>query len=163
MRENRWGLATEMIFVLTVITVLKEWIFPFYIWRFFPSGDLAALMLEWMMILVSVMTCFIYLGLGSTAKHIYGLRRREGWMVFAAVHIPLFLTGFIPFLPSSVFAIWYGLVGDGVQLFTQTSWLIHPGTIILLLCVLFLTGRGLKVVEEKPSRTGVADRKVRGS
>ncbi|MFC4078075.1 hypothetical protein [Salinithrix halophila] len=168
MNENERAMAVEAGFVIGAVIALKEWIFPFFIWRFFPTGDLAALMLEWMMIMVSVITCVIYLGLGSSARHLHGLSLNRSVFLFLSSHLPLILlcspiSRQIPFLSPVHEAAkdWGGLIGDGLQLFhplLEWDLPLLPGGMAL---VLFLTGRFVQVVDE--SQRTVSSRQQPGT
>lgn len=155
MRGSRRGLIAEMIFVLASVMMLKEWVFPFFVWRLFPTGDLAAQMLEWMMIMVGVITCFIYLGLGSSSKYFLHLSGKEGVYVFCLVHLPFPLIEWsglnaVPGLVwlDSVGQSWSGLIGDGMKLFIPMSWAHSAGWLTLFTLFLFIVGRRLKVEDE---------------
>lgn len=151
MRGRTGALAVEMVFVLTWVMMLKEWVFPFFITRWFPAADTASRMLEWILIVISVITCLIYVGLGSSARNHHGLGAASSLMVFLAIHLPLLLPDFLlAFSWIGLADAWWGLVGDGLQLFTPARWTFHPFTLGMVTCLLFLFGRRVKVVERKP-------------
>lgn len=169
MRGSRRGLIAEMVFVLASVMVLKEWVFPFFIWRLFPTGDMAAQMLEWMMIIVSVITCFIYLGLGSSSKHFLHLTRKEGVYVFCLLHLPFPLMEWsgLNAVPGSVWLdsigqSWSGLIGDGMKLFIPLSWIHSAGWLTLFTLFLFMVGRRLKVEDETRKQAGLIREKEPG-
>lgn len=137
-----WRLGIEMLFVLSAIIVLKIWVFPFFISIWFPTDDLAAMLQEWTAIMVGIITCFIYLGLGSSAKHVYQLSKREAAAVFLAVHLPGILW------PKELYGAWVGLLEDLVRLFLSQS--AFYGIDFLIICFgLFLLGRGIRVRDEE--------------
>ncbi|SEN28339.1 hypothetical protein [Lihuaxuella thermophila] len=137
-----WRLGMEMLFVLSAIIVLKIWVFPFFISIWFPADDLAAMLQEWTVIMVGIITCFIYLGLGSSAKHVYQLSKREAAAVFLTVHFPVVLWA------GELYETWVGLIKDLVQLFLSPSSLY--GIYFLTACfALFLLGRGIRVKDEQ--------------
>ncbi|PTX59918.1 hypothetical protein C8P63_11063 [Melghirimyces profundicolus] len=160
MRGRAARLAMEMGFVLASVAALKEWVFPFFIWQWFPAADTASAMLEWILIVVGVITCFLYLGLGSSSKYIYGLAPVSSLGVFLAVHLPLLL----PLLLREnshawwwhrIPAAWGALIGDGVELFTPDRWEMDPLSVSAFSCLLFLMGRWVKVEgEERVRRIG---------
>lgn len=155
MRGRIGGLATEMLFVLSAVGCLKEWVFPFFIWQWFPSADTASQMLEWVFIVVGVMTLFIYIALGSSAKNSYGLTTVSSLGVYLAIHLPLLLVAPTGGNPSAALwwqklsVSWWGLIGEGVELFVPARWMFHPYTIFLLAGGLFLLGRWVRVVDEE--------------
>jgi hypothetical protein len=58
----RWGrFGFEVAFVLSMMILLKEWIFPFFISIWFPTNELSAWMYDWTVIMVGIITFFIYL------------------------------------------------------------------------------------------------------
>lgn len=164
MDGSRWRLALEMTFVLGTAFILKEWFFPFIIWSWFQTTDLAATLLEWTSIMSGVISYFIYVGLGSSAKYGYGLRPQESFFIFLAFHFPLWL-GFlsyggqpIPFFPFLA-AGWYSLTTEWLHLFTSASLLHHPAMTVLLSFFLFSFGHLIQVTEQR-RRIPMKTRKV---
>ncbi|SDW59424.1 hypothetical protein SAMN05444487_104218 [Marininema mesophilum] len=155
MKGSRRGLAIEIGFVLTTVIVLKEWVFPYFIWRFFPTGDMAARMGEWMMIIVGVITCIIYLGLGSTSRQLYRLSVIEAIQVFALIHLPLLIVGWLNLPTTQLFTLiqgggeaWSRLIGDGIRLFEPSLSLNLMLLSEWIALILFLCGRNLRVLED---------------
>jgi hypothetical protein len=143
-----WRLGIEMLFVLSAIIVLKIWVFPFFISIWFPTDDLAAMLQQWTAIMVGIITCFIYLGLGSSAKHVYQLSKREAAAVFFAVHLPGVLWA------GKLYGTWVGLVEDLVRLFL--SQFTFYGIYFFMVCFgLFLLGRGIRVRDEEQMKEQV--------
>lgn len=150
MRGRTGALAVEMVFVLASVMMLKEWVFPFFIAQWFPVADTASQMLEWILIVVGVITCFIYMGLGSSARNHHGLGAASSLAVFSAIHLPLLLPDVLSALPwTGLSDAWWGLIGDGLRLFTPDRWTFHPFTLGMMACMLFLFGRRVKVVERE--------------
>lgn len=136
-----WRLGIEMLFVLSAIIVLKIWVFPFFISIWFPTDDLAAMLQEWTVIMVGIITCFIYLGLGSSAKHVYQLSKREAAAVFLAVHLPVLW-------PGKLYETWVDLFGDLVRLFLS-QFTFYGAYFLLASFGLFLLGRGIRVRDQE--------------
>ncbi|PTM58694.1 hypothetical protein C8J48_1282 [Desmospora activa DSM 45169] len=151
----------EMVFVLTAIILLKEWVFPWLIWQWFPIGDDAARMLEWMVMMVAVVTCYAYAGFGSISAHVYGQSTSNSMVMWGLLHLPV-LVSLTPLnvpLLNEVTHTWYGLIGDGLRLFIPK---LPPesGIIPLIALLFFWAGRAIKVsegnVEKQQQRQGRA-------
>ncbi len=129
MKGRAGAMAVEMVFVLASVILLKEWVFPFFISQWFPQADTASQMLEWILLVIGVITCFIYIGLGSSAWNHHGLKVGPSLAVFLAVHFPLLLPA-LSTVPGIVFTdVWSGLIGDGLRLFNPARWTFHPVTL----------------------------------
>lgn len=152
MKGRAGAMAVEMVFVLASVILLKEWVFPFFISQWFPQADTASQMLEWILLVIGVITCFIYIGLGSSAWNHHGLKVGPSLAVFLAVHFPLLLPA-LSIVPGIVFTdVWSGLIGDGLRLFNPARWTFHPVTLGGLTCLLFLLGRRIRVTEGESRR-----------
>ncbi|WP_142504240.1 hypothetical protein [Melghirimyces algeriensis] len=150
------ALALEMVFVPVIIMMLKEWVYPFFIWKWFPVADTASTVLEWVLIVVTVIGCFAYIGFGSSARHIYKLSLPSSIGIYLVIHLPLVLpvilmeAGWsVPSLWKDLSLLWWGLIGDGIRLFTPDRWVFHPLTLCFLTALLFLCGRNVYVEEEE--------------
>ncbi|SFS94637.1 hypothetical protein [Marininema halotolerans] len=159
MKGSRRGLSVEIGFVLAMVLILKEWVFPYFIWRFFPTGDMAAKMGEWMVIIVGVILCVIYLGLGSTSRQIYQLSLTQALQVFALIHLPLWLIGGLPLTLMKPLTwiqeagkAWSRLIGDGLRLFDPSLSIDLMFLSAWVALCLFLCGRNLRVSEEASGR-----------
>ncbi|MDR6224489.1 hypothetical protein [Desmospora profundinema] len=145
------ALTGEMLFVLGAVLLLKEWVFPWLIWQWFPMGDDAARMLEWMVIMVAVVTCFSYIGFGSVSAHFHGTSGKEAAAVWLLIHLPLIAAAFSPLhsapLLGEISHAWNGLIGDGLRLFAPK--LPLESVIVPLMTLFFFwLGRGIRVSEE---------------
>lgn len=145
----------EITFILVVVLLLKEWVFPWLIWLWFPTGDDAARMLEWMVIMVGVITLFAYAGFGSVSAHGYQLSGIEATVTWFLIHLPLAVIFFsplrtIPWL-NDIFHAWNGLIGDGLRLFIPELPL-ETGLIPLICLLFFWMGRSIRVLE-KPEQS----------
>ncbi|MFD1426088.1 hypothetical protein JOD24_002895 [Kroppenstedtia sanguinis] len=154
MKGRAGALAVEMIFVLVSVILLKEWVFPFFISQWFPQADIASQMLEWILLVIGVITCFIYVGLGSSAWNHHGLKAGSSLGVFLMIHLPLLVPIVGSEVPGMAFTdAWSGLIGDGLRLFHPARWTFHPVTLGGIACLLFLLGRKIRVTERKPGRS----------
>ncbi|MFD1395024.1 hypothetical protein ACFQ49_00420 [Kroppenstedtia eburnea] len=153
MKGRAGALAVEMVFVLASVIWLKEWVFPFFISQWFPQADTASQMLEWILLVIGVITCFIYVGLGSSAWNHHGLKAGPSLGVFLVIHLPLLLPVALSAVPGTAFTdAWSGLIGDGLRLFNPARWTFHPVTLGVITCLLFLLGRRIRVTEREPRR-----------
>ncbi|MBA4496056.1 hypothetical protein ACFO25_16655 [Paenactinomyces guangxiensis] len=141
-----WRLGLETLFVISVIIILKMWVFPFFISIWFPTDDLSALMQEWTVLIVGMITCFVYLGLGSSAKHVYQFSAIRAAALFFIIHLQWLLPVF--FLFNDIITVWLRLIGDFVSLFSPGQSFSYPYFVIVYLG-LFLLGRGIRVKDEK--------------
>lgn len=148
-KGKRTSLIGEMVFVLVIILLLKEWVFPWLIWQWFPIGDDAARMLEWMVIMVAVVTCFAYAGFGSVSAHIYGNSATTSTAVWGLLHLPV-LASFTPLhaipLLREIAHTWNGLIGDGMRLFIPEL-PAESGVVPMIALLFFWMGRVVKVSE----------------
>ena len=154
-------LMAEMVFVLASVAFLKEWLFPLFIRYWFTDAELASAQLERTAILTGAITALIYAGLGSAAKHVYGLSYARSLGAFAAVHAPV-LIGWAPPLASlsilrSVRFTWEGLMGDALGLFRLMDPDLLAGATILLTLLLYTAGRGVRIVDRE--QRGETDRR----
>ncbi|EGK13947.1 hypothetical protein HMPREF9374_0480 [Desmospora sp. 8437] len=101
MKGRAGALAVEMVFVLASVIWLKEWVFPFFISQWFPQADTASQMLEWILLVIGVITCFIYVGLGSSAWNHHGLKAGPSLGVFLVIHLPLLLPVALSAVPGT--------------------------------------------------------------
>lgn len=137
----------ETTFVVTMIMLLKSWIFPFFIYIWFPTNDLSSLMLEWTVLMVGMITCFIYLGLGSSAKYVHQLSIMESFFLFLLIHVPLFLLGFSGW--SEIHLVWQNLIGDLFALFAPEQ-MISEIQLFFIYLLFFLMGRIIQVKDQEP-------------
>ncbi|WP_044640224.1 hypothetical protein [Risungbinella massiliensis] len=133
----------ECSLVLASLISLKTWVFPFFISIWFPTNDLASLMMEWTVIMTGIVTLFLYFSLGSVAKQVYRFRSNEASLVLAVLHLPLFF----PLL--GVFSDeWQRLLTDLFSLFSFNL-LDWPGSQIWICWSAFLLGRKIKIMEKE--------------
>lgn len=167
MDGKRWRLGVEMTFVLSTAFILKEWFFPFIIWSWFQTTDLASTLLEWTAIMSGIVSWFIYLGLGSSAKYGYGLRFRDSFFVFLTLHLPLWM-GFISYgdQPIPILHLfsngWYSLTTEWLHLFLSSSLIDHPAIPWLLSFSLFALGHLIQITEKRMLNRSEEKRKVVG-
>lgn len=141
-----WRFTLEFFFVLICIFILKIWVFPFFISIWFPISDLTELLHEWTLLMVGVITLFVYIGLGSTAKWNFHLSWKEASLLFFLYHLPLFI------LPwewvQQIKLNWIHLVGE---LFILFGWKEFGAsfTILTTVWVMFLLGRMMKIKEKE--------------
>lgn len=161
----RWRLGIEMTFVLSAAFILKEWFFPFIIWFWFQTTDLASTLLEWTAIMCGVVSWFIYLGLGSSAKYGYKLRLRDSFFVFLTFHLPLWI-GFISYgdQPIPILHLfangWYRLTTEWLHLFFSTPLIDHPTIPWLLSFSLFIVGHLIQITEKRMPKISKEKRKA---
>lgn len=141
--QRSWRWAIEACFVLVSITLLKIWVFPFFISIWFPTNDLSSLMLEWTLIMVGIITCFIYIGLGSSAKFSHHLSLSEAIICFIIIHSPLFFADLL-----EIKTWWENMIGDLLALFFPKQSL-SMGLLFFIYFSLFLLGRGVQVKESR--------------
>jgi hypothetical protein len=146
-------LMAEMAFVLVSVAFLKEWLFPLFIGYWFTDAELVSVQLERTAILTGTITAIIYAGLGSSAKHGYGLSYAQSLGAFAAVHAPV-LIGWIPAPDSLSFLrfirlTWEGLLGDALGLFRLMEPDLLPAATLLLTLLLYTAGRGVRIEDRK--------------
>ncbi|TCS93380.1 hypothetical protein [Hazenella coriacea] len=157
--QRYWRWWIEATFVLISITLLKIWVFPFFISIWFPTNDLSSLMLEWTLIMVGIITCFIYIGLGSSAKFSHRLSLSEAIICFFIIHIPLLLPEWAGML--EIKTGWKNMIGDLFALFFPKQSL-PLGLMFSIYFSLFLFGRGIQVQEtydqERDSLTKVTQK-----
>lgn len=164
MRERVGALVTEMAFVIVSVAILKEWLFPFLIRHWFTDAELVSAQLELTAILTGAITALLYMGLGSTAKHVYGLSYISSLGVFAAVHAPV-LAGWI-FVGDSLPIVghlrltWEGLLGDALGLFRVMEPGYLPSAVLLLSLLLYTAGRKIRI-EDRQEKRGQENRRVR--
>lgn len=133
----------ECSFVLLTILTLKIWVFPFFITLWYPTDDLSAQMMEWTVIMVGVVTLFLYLGLGSISKHVYHFGSHEASCLLAVLHLPLF------FPLAGIFSDeWNHLLNDLMSLFS-IDLLEFPGSQVWICWTLFLLGRKIALSNKK--------------
>lgn len=136
----------ESAFVIINLILLKVWVFPFFISIWFPTNDLASMMLEWTVIMVGIVTLFLYFSLGSIAKHIYHFRSNEASLLLAILHLPLFF----PVL-GVISDEWNRLLTDLFSLFSLDL-LEWPSSQIWICWGLFLLGRRVVLVDQKEQK-----------
>ncbi|SFJ58646.1 hypothetical protein [Thermoflavimicrobium dichotomicum] len=149
-REYIW-LGIEAFFVLMAMILLKIWIFPFFISIWFPTGDLSSQMFTWTMLIMAVMTCFIYLGLGSQAKYLYRLSHSEAIFFFLLFHLLFYLPN--PYL-ESVQIHWLRLGGDLIFLFSLQPVPFSLQWVVFFYLLFFQIGRSIQVLENQKGRRG---------
>lgn len=132
----------EAVFVISALIVLKLWVFPFFIHLWFQE---VLPIPDWTMLVFGVVTCVLYIGLGSTAKHIYGLPWIGAMIGFLSLHALMLLN--LPFIKEAAGA-WQGLLLDGISLFLPKQTL-SPLFISLIYAGLFIVGRGVAVPERE--------------
>ncbi len=149
-KQNYLRLGCEAIFVLKAIIILKSWIFPFFISIWFPIDDLSSQMIHWTVLMVGVVICFLYLGLGSLSKFGYDLTTWDAFCFFLFFHLPFFL----PFsFMQEAKEIWLRLFGDFLSLFlAQVPFSISPNGIVFFYFLLFFLGRKIQVLEQSAER-----------
>lgn len=130
--------ALEASFVISTLLLLKLWVFPFFIHLWFQGVEPIP---EWTMLIFAVVSCVIYIGLGSSAKYIYGLPWIGALFGVIALHVPLFFS-------KEALAVWQGLLFDGLSLFLPKQTL---SSLLLSSIYLgfFLLGRGVFVKEKE--------------
>lgn len=138
--------AFEASFILSALILLKLWVFPFFIHLWFQG---VAPIPEWTMLIFAVVTCIVYIGLGSTAKHVYSLPWTGSVLGFVALHAPFFLN--FPFI-KGVSSAWQGLVSDGLSLFLPKH-ILSPFLLASIYAGLFILGRGVVVQEKEEGQT----------
>lgn len=144
MKEKPLMWMMEAAFVIGMLMLLKKWVFPFFIWQWFGSGDSASNILIGTHIAVAVVTAMVYMGLGSVSKEVYGLPLASALMMESLLHAVFF----VPIWPwmAVIRESWIGLLGDGVHLFVST---FRPSYLEMWLgCTgLLMVGRTLRVRE----------------
>jgi glucose-6-phosphate-specific signal transduction histidine kinase len=159
MRKESGQFAVEMAFVLTMVWLLKEWVFPFWISKLFQNGDATAMMTEWMILMVAVITGIVYIGLGSSAKYQHALSFSNATLIFAAVHGTYWLSGtFFPLIREGC----TGLLGDGIRLFAGGRE-VEPLIIVTACYLLFLLGRKVNVKESSYTHRQTQTRSIQKS
>jgi hypothetical protein len=155
-KQNYLRLGCEAIFVLKAIIILKSWIFPFFISIWFPIDDLSSQMIHWTVLMVGVVTCFLYLGLGSLSKFGYHFTSRDALFFFTFFHLPFFLP--ISFMKEAK-ETWLSLFGDFLSLFfAQVPFSVSQNGIFFFYLLLFFLGRKVQVMEEESE---IVEKKVR--
>ncbi|RAL22614.1 hypothetical protein [Thermoflavimicrobium daqui] len=148
-REYFW-FACEAFLVLMMIIVLKIWVFPFFISIWYPTDDVSSQMMMWTVLIISVITCFIYLGLGSSAKYTYGFSFLKAVCLFIIFHLPLFIP--LAFLEKMKID-WLRLFGDFLFLFSVGDFIAFSlEWMILVYFLFFLAGRKVEVRDQKKTR-----------
>lgn len=141
----RYGrFLSEILFVITMLMLLKSWLFPLFISIWFPADDHSSYILEWVDVMMGLFSVFIYIGFGSIAKHIYHLSVKEAAFLFLCFHLPLFIPKF-PFL-----TYWEALLSDALNLF-HSPLSLHTWQLFFLYYFLYSVGRMVHVVEHKHS------------
>lgn len=143
-RYAKW--CIELIFVISFLLVLKRWVFPFFISIWFGGGGISSTLYDWTMIIVGIISLFIYFGLGSTARYTYQLRLWGSVGIFLLMHLLLFIPGVSLF--GELRESWYGLVKDMLSLFLPKL-SIPALTMFPLYFACFLLGRMVYVTEQE--------------
>jgi hypothetical protein len=140
----RWGrFSVEVAFVISMITVLKGWVFPFFISIWFPTNELSSRMYDWTAIVVGMITCFIYFSFGSVTKYEYHFSWLEGILFFSFLHFFMIFEVFGEFSRQ-----WGHLFGDLITLFIP---FVHLEGLQLFFIYLFffLLGKGVRIREKE--------------
>jgi hypothetical protein len=141
-RYGRLGVETGI--VIAVLIGLKVWFFPLIIALWFPGSPLAERLTEWTVIMVGIITLFIYLGLGSTSKYVYRFSTIQAALGFAVWHFPI-LSAELP-LFHTYYMCWKNLLGDFLSLFFPSHFFSSYEVLIIYL-TLYLLGRKIRVTE----------------
>jgi len=146
MRTRVGRFSVEFLLVIGLVIALKNWVFPLLISFWFPAHFVADHLMEWTMLIIGVMMIFIYLGLGSSGKHIYGLSMMHATFVFLGLHLLFFIQTVS--VIDQFYLYWEDLIGDLLALFfpKQTFYTWHP---VIIYFILYLVGRGIRVKDEK--------------
>lgn len=149
----------EFYFVIICLYILKTWVFPFLISIWFPVSELSEMLSEWTLLMVGVISVFIYLGLGSAAKWSYGLSWKESSILFFLYHLPLFL---IPVPQVRMIAEdWTQLLGE---LFILFGWDFggYEALIMVLMFFVFLVGRIIRLRDREDLISGIEMKNKKG-
>jgi hypothetical protein len=140
----RWGrFSLEVAFVISMLIILKGWVFPFFISIWFPTNELSAWMYDWTVIIVGIITCFIYCGFGSSARYHYQFSLLEGILLFLCLHLFLLFGMFGEFSRQ-----WSHLLGDLLALFVPASH-VEGWQFLLIYLLFFLVGKRVQIDEKE--------------
>lgn len=140
-----WRFSLEFFFVLICIFILRIWVFPFFISIWFPVSQMTELLHEWTLLMVGIITLFVYIGLGSTAKWSFHLNWKVASFLFCFYHLPLFV------LPwdwvQQIRIDWTYLMAELFVLFGWKEWSTSL-TVLIVAWTMFLLGRWVKIKEK---------------
>jgi hypothetical protein len=137
-------IGAEIFLIVAVVISLKRWFFPFLISLWFHDSLIAEMITEWTVLIVGAFTFFIYLGLGSSAKHVHHFNMLKSIFGFAIFHFPLLLENLPPI--QSFCHDWKNLLGDFLILFFPSHF-FSSFEIFIIYLILFLLGRGIKITD----------------
>jgi hypothetical protein len=140
----RWGrFSLEVAFVLSMMVIFKGWVFPFFISIWFPTHELSSWMYDWTVIIVGIITCFIYFGFGSSAKYHYQFSLLEGVILFLCLHLFMLFEIFGAFSRQ-----WSHLLGDLIALFFPAS-PMEEWQLLFIYFFFFLIGQRVQIHEKE--------------
>lgn len=143
----RW--CGEYLFVFTALVLLKSVFFPFVLWWWFSASDLSATLQEATNLVFSVITVFILLGMGSISRFRYQLAIAHTVVAYIVVNMPFVVLSLLP-LTSQWTHGWWGILGDGLQLWLPMIANIKGSLIFGCGLLLVLTGRFIYVRDDQP-------------
>ncbi|MBA4543152.1 MULTISPECIES: hypothetical protein [Thermoactinomyces] len=153
-------IGAEIFLTVAVVISLKQWFFPFLISLWFHDSLIADMVTEWTVLIVGAFTFFIYLGLGSSAKHVHHLPMRQSILGFVIFHLPLLLEN-AP-LVQSFCRDWKNLLGDLLVLFFPWHF-FSSLEIFMVYLLLFLFGRVIKITDLDEERAGMKEERLHQS
>lgn len=140
--------CSEYVFVFAALIALKNVVFPFVLWLWFAPGDLMTTLQEATSLIFSVICIMILLGLGSISRFRYGLSLPQAAGASVVINLPFLVLWMIP-ATTSWSEWWWGIFGDGVQLWKPEIFHIKGLLIFPLSLVLILLGRRFYVREQE--------------
>lgn len=149
---TRW--CSEYLFVFAALVVLKSVFFPFVLWWWFAPGDLTATLHEATSLVFTVISIIILLGLGSISRYRYSLSSLQVTGAFFAINVPFVILWLIP-AASTWSEWWWGVVGDGLQLWLPGVSDIKGVLIFMASLILIMAGRRIRVRDNSPAPSKV--------
>lgn len=146
----RW--CGEYLFVFTALVILKSVVFPFVLWWWFAASDLTATLQEATFLIFSVITIMILLGLGSISRYRYQLSSLQTAAAFFVINLPFVILWYLPFTQQWA-DWWWGVVGDGVQLWLPAI-TEAKGLLLFLACIVLVLAGRLVYVREDEAKPG---------
>lgn len=146
----RW--CSEYLFVFAALVVLKSVLFPFVLWLWFAPGDLTTTLQEATSLIFSVICFMILLGLGSISRYRYRLSLLQVITASLIINLPFLILWALP-TTTSWTEWWWGVFGDGIQLWIPEISGVKGLLIFPLSLTLMLLGRRFYVrdKEQTPS------------